>query len=257
MSNTTSSFPNVIDAGDCGLMVLFGDQLSDAINNAAHAFDQALQQQSWNGVDELIPSIRGVLVRFDPVRLSRLQLRSKLEDLLGQRDWLKAPANPDRKLWRLPAHYGEESGPDLESVATAMNLPVAEVIRQHSTTKTRVLMLGFTPGCAYLGSLPSMWDLPRLDYVKPEVPPGSLSVAVSQTVLFAISAPTGWQTIARTPFLSFSRSEAPYFHLSPGDEIVFEPIDRKEFDTLYSDSCLGKRIDGSVCNCGRQCFARK
>jgi len=242
MKDSISPFPKIVDAGDCGMMVLFGDQLSDAINNAAHAFDHALQKQKWNGVEESIPSIRGVLVRFDPVRLSRHLLHSNIENLLGQRDWLSAPANPERKLWRLPAHYGEVSGPDIESVAATMKLPVEEVVRQHSTTRTRVLMLGFTPGCAYLGSLPQIWDLPRLDYVKPEVPPGSLSVAVSQTVLFAISAPTGWQTIARTPFLSFSRNQAPYFHLSPGDEIVFEPIDRKEFEKLYSESCQGKRI---------------
>ncbi len=236
------TFPHIIDAGDSGVMVMFGDTISDSINNAAHAFDHALQQAGWAGVEELVPAIRGVLVKFDPLLLSRNQLRSRLESLLCQRDWLQAPANPDRKLWRLPAHYGEESGPDIDSVVAAMNLSLEEVIHQHSSTRTRVLMLGFMPGCAYLGSLPDHWDLPRLDYVKPEVPPGSLSVAVSQTVLFAVAAPTGWQTIARTPFLSFSRHQAPYFYLAPGDEILFEPIDRKEFESLYRESSRGKQI---------------
>ncbi|MBX2878691.1 MAG: allophanate hydrolase subunit 1 [Granulosicoccus sp.] len=242
MPTSPPIFPHIVDAGDSGMMVMFGDVISDSINNAAHAFDHALNQASWAGVEELIPAIRGVLVKFDPLQLSRNQLRTLLESLLGEQDWLKAPANPNRKLWRLPAHYGEESGPDIDSVAATMGISKYEVIRQHSTTRTRVLMLGFTPGCAYLGSLPSHWDLPRLDYVKPEVPPGSLSVAVSQTVLFAIAAPTGWQTIGRTPFLSFSRNQKPYFYLAPGDEILFAPIDHKEFLSLYKDSSQGKQI---------------
>ncbi|MBX2882228.1 MAG: allophanate hydrolase subunit 1 [Granulosicoccus sp.] len=239
---SNARFPELIDAGDSGLMVNFGDTLTEPINNAAHAFDSELRKQDWPGVSELIPSIRGVLVRHDPIQLPRNQLRSKLETVLASRDWLQTGPNPERKRWILPAYYGGDAGPDLASVANQMGLDETEVIAQHSQTLTRVLMLGFAPGCAYLGSLPENWDLPRLDYVKPEVPPGSLSVAVRQTVLFATTIPTGWQTIGRTPFLSFSKNQPPYFHLSPGDELLFDPIDERLFETLYQDSLSGKMI---------------
>ena len=155
---------------------------------------------------------------------------------------VRRPPNPDRKTWRLPAHYGDESGPDLDDVSAALGLAPEQVIAEHSNCPLRVLMLGFAPGCAYLGSLPTHWDLPRLDYVKPEVPAGSLSVAVRQTVLFATNIPTGWRTIARTPFLSFSRHTAPYFYLSPGDEITFEPVDQTTFENLAREVAKGKQI---------------
>jgi len=239
---TEQIFPTIVSAGDSGLMVLFGDTLDISINNAAHAYDAALRETAVSGVEEITPGIRSVLVQFDPLRTDVNAVQNTLESLLAQQDWLLAPANPDRKVWKLPAHYGEESGPDIENVAQLMNLPVDQVIEEHSEAKVRVLMLGFAPGCAYLGSLPPHWDLPRLDYVKPEVPPGSLSVAVRQTVLFATPLPTGWQTIARTPFLSFSRHRAPYFYLSPGDEVCFDPVDHHTFLQLAAEVAAGKTI---------------
>ena len=235
-------YPALIDAGDSGLMVLFGDSLDMSINNAVHGFDAALQQLPADGIEEIIPAIRGLLIRYDPLAIARDSLKDRLQLLLESRNWLNAEANPDRKIWKLPAHYGGESGPDLDSVAQTLGLSREKVITEHSTAIVRVLMLGFAPGCAYLGSLPAHWDLPRLDYVKPDVPPGSLSVAVRQTVLFATRIPTGWQTIARTPFLSFAPKKSPYFFLSPGDEITFTPIDHQEFLKLEKEVADGKTI---------------
>ena len=239
---TEQTYPALVHAGDSSILVLFGDTLDLAINNAAHAFDGAVQQQKWTEVEETIPGIRSVLIRYDPLRSRPEALQCKLENLLSQTEWLMAPPNPDRKVWKLPACYGGECGPDLENVAAAVNLTLDQTVKEHSQARVRVLMLGFAPGCAYLGSLPPRWDLPRLDYVKPDIPPGSLSVAVRQTVLFATPIPTGWQTIARTPFLSFSRHYAPYFYLGPGDEITFEPVDHKTFEELSAEVAIGKMI---------------
>ncbi|MGB5705679.1 MAG: allophanate hydrolase subunit 1 [Arenicellales bacterium] len=235
-------YPTVMQAGDSGVMVLFGDSLDMAINNAAHAFDAALRVQNWTGVEEVSPAIRSVLVRYDPLRIGADALKDKIIDLLSSRSWLKVEPDPNRRIWKLPAHYGEGSGPDIENVARQLGKSVEETIEEHSQSKLTVLMLGFAPGCAYLGSLPKRWDLPRLDFVKPEVPPGSLSVAVRQTVLFATPIPTGWQTIARTPFLSFSRCTEPFFYLAPGDEITFESIDFKTFKDLSREVQRGKKI---------------
>ncbi|MGI9317704.1 MAG: 5-oxoprolinase subunit B family protein [bacterium] len=235
-------FPIVTTAGDSGMMVLFGDSLDRAVNNATHAFDTTLRQQAWVGIEEVVPAIRGVLIRYDPLRIGATSLKEKLLKLISSRNWLEAEPDPDRRIWKLPAHYGDESGPDLSNVASALGKSVEEAIQEHSQTRLTVLMLGFAPGCAYLGSLPPSWDFPRLDFIKPEVPPGSLSVAVRQTVLFATPLPTGWQTIARTPFLSFSRCTEPFFQLAPGDEITFEPIDIQAFNTLASEVEKGKQI---------------
>ena len=235
-------YPAIVEAGDSGLMVLFGDTLEMSVNNAVHAFDAMFRSVSLAGVEEITPGIRGLMIRYDPLSISADALRDAINEKLTERNWLESPANPERKVWSLPAHYGDESGPDLDAVVTSLKLPRDEVIRQHSETAVRVLMLGFAPGCAYLGSLPAHWDLPRLDYVKPEVPAGSLSVAVRQTVLFATKIPTGWQTIARTPFRSFEPDRSPYFFLAPGDEVTFTPIDQREYLKLEKEVQAGKQI---------------
>lgn len=236
------AYPMIIDAGDSGAMVLFGDQLDMAINNAVHVFDARLRQQQFGWLSETVPAIHGLLVRYDPLRISAAHLHEQLENLLATENWLQAPPNRQRKIWRLPAHYGEQSGPDIENVATMLALSVQQVIAEHSQTRMRVLMLGFAPGCAYLGALPAHWDLPRLDQVKPEVPLGSLSVAVRQTVFFANAMPTGWHTIARTPFRAFTSKKAPYFHISAGDEISFLPVDYQQFQQLQKHADAGKTI---------------
>lgn len=236
------AFPQMLDAGDCGVLVLFGDTLDMAINNAAHAFDQSLGELEWPEVLEITPAIRGVLVRYDPIRVTADTMRERIQKLLDRRDWLAAGPVPGRRLWRLPVHYGEDSGPDIAGVAEAMGCDIDAVIEEHSSLPLRVLMLGFAPGCAYLGTLPERWDLPRLDHVKPQVPPGSISVAVRQSVLFATPIPTGWQTIGRTPFLSFSRHRPPYFFLAPGDEIRFTPIDADHFAELSAAAEAGAMI---------------
>lgn len=235
-------FPIVTTAGDSGMMVLFGDSLDKAVNNATHAFDTTLRQQAWVGIEEVVPAIRGVLIRYDPLQIGAMSLKEKLLKLISSRNWLKSEPDPNRRIWRLPAHYGGENGPDLEDVANLLGKSIEHTVEEHSQATLTILMLGFAPGCAYLGSLPPHWDLPRLDYVKPDVPAGSLSVAVRQTVLFATAIPTGWRTIARTPFLSFSKHMPPYFYLSPGDEVSFEPIDIKSFSKLSQEVERGKQI---------------
>ncbi len=240
MSDLT--FPRISDVSDCGLMVWFGNSLKTDINNASHVFSHAVNAQQWEGVQEVIPAIRGTLIRYHPLQISAAEIRERVTALLVSRDWLAAEPVASRRLWQLPVHYGGESGPDIECVAKALGCDVDSVIQEHSTLTLRVLMLGFAPGCAYLGTLPERWNLPRLNHVKPKVPAGSISVAVRQSVLFATPIPTGWQTIGRTPFLTFSRTQPPYFFLAPGDEVRFTPIHAERFAELSALVAAGERI---------------
>ena len=223
-------------------MVWFGDSLDPDINTATQAFDAALREAQWPEVEEITPGIRGLMLRYDPLQISSDDMCQRVMAHLSQQDWLRSEPFAGRRLWRLPVHYGDSSGPDIENVAKLLRCDVESLIREHCATRHKVLMLGFAPGCAYLGPLSENWDIPRLEHVKPEVPPGSLSVAVRQTVLFATPIPTGWRTIGRTPFLSFCRHQAPYFHLAPGDELQFEPVNQASYNALSRAVDRGESI---------------
>ena len=226
-------------AGECGLLVEFGDALDDRINNAVHAFDARLRREQISGISETAPTIRSVLVRFDPLETPPEILRTKLSEILQERDWLASPPPENRTLWRIPTLYGGAEGPDMSEVAELLSMSEDAAIEQHSSTRQRVYMLGFAPGFTYLGPLPEAWNLPRLTEVKPEIPPGSICVAVRQTVLCSTTIPTGWHLIARTPFRSFHVDRDPAFLLDAGDEVIFEAIDKSLYDRLSETASKG------------------
>lgn len=229
-------------AGECGLLVEFGDALDERINNAAHAFDARLRQAELAGISETAPTIRSVLVRFDPLEISPATLRSALSDILLERDWLASPPPDNRSLWRIPTLYGGPEGPDLDEVADLMSMGVDTAIEEHSTTRQRIYMLGFAPGFCYLGPLSDGWNLPRRTEVKPEIAPGSVCVAVRQTTLCSTTIPTGWHLIGRTPFRNFDVERDPAFLMEAGDEVIFEAVDRNLFDRLSDQAAAGALI---------------
>ncbi len=236
--------PVIRQAGEGGLLVEFGDTLDDRVNNAAQAFDRRLQEEPFAGLIETAPTIRSVLVRFDPLVIAPDEVRTRLSELYGERDWLDAGPPHNRSLWRVPVLYGGAHGPDLDSVADRLGMDPMAAVEAHASVRHRIYMLGFAPGFAYLGPLPEIWNLPRLTTIKPEIPPGSLCIAVRQTALCSTAIPTGWHWIGQTPFRSFSIERDPPFLVEPGDEMLFEPVD----DALYrrlSDAAANGRPVGS------------
>ena len=228
-------------AGDCALIVEFGDALDPVINNAAIAFNARLRDAAIEHVSETAATNRSVLINFDPLEVSPADLRKRLEDLLGEQDWLAAPPPPGRRRWRLPVIYGGEYGPDLAGIADAAGCGEQEIIAGHGATDQRVFMVGFAPGHLYTGLLPDMFALPRLQEIKPSVPPGSVSVAIRQSVVCSTTIPTGWRTIGRTPFRTFDLKRDPAFLIEAGDELRFEPVDEvayRKFDEVVAEGGL-------------------
>lgn len=213
--------------GDTGIIVVLGDELSIETNQRVHALDQALHDMQIDGVLEIVPALASLMVAFDPEVVDHTNL---IEQVAGT---LSAEPEPSGgRRWRIPAHYGGASGPDLAEVADRMGVSESTAVDEHADTNHLVMMLGFAPGLSYLGLLPERWNLPRLDTIKPMVPAGSISVAIRQSVFCATPIPTGWWTIARSPFLTF-RPHAPVpFLLRPGDVLTFEPITHRELESM-------------------------
>ncbi len=231
-----TQWPLFRPAGDSGLIVEFGNHLSEEISNAVLAFDSRLRSEAIAGVSETASTIRSVLVRYDPLEMPPDRLRGRLSELLAEQDWLSVGPPEGRSLWRIPALYGGEAGPDMEETARLLEASEHDLAEEHGAARQRVLMLGFAPGFAYLGGLPARWNIPRLPHVKPAVPPGSISVAVGQTSLCATVIPTGWRTIARTPFLNFDLKRDPVFPMEAGDEVQFEPIEEADYRRLAAQA---------------------
>lgn len=124
----------------------------------------------------------------------------------------------------IPVSYGGPDGPDLEAVAAHLGLAPAEVIQLHQQPLYRVLMLGFTAGFPYLGTVPPRLALPRRASPRVRVPAGSVAIAERFTGIYPRETPGGWHLIGRTEIPLFDPTHDPPARLKPGDFVRFRSV---------------------------------
>jgi KipI family sensor histidine kinase inhibitor len=188
----------------------------------------ASQQRIWglldrlNASDEVSEAIPGMnnitVVLKDPQRLAL----DGIEWL--QRWWEESEAViPTPRRIEIPVVYGGVAGPDLDAVARQNDLTPAQVVALHSSAEYIVYFLGFQPGFAYLGGLPDILATPRRAEPRLEVAAGSVGIGGSQTGIYPLATPGGWQIIGRTPLSLFNPDNASPTLLLPGDSVRFVP----------------------------------
>lgn len=235
-SEKNAAWPRVRTVGFDGLLVSFGDVLSEPANRAALAFRDAVERAGWTGVEETSTSLVSTYVRFDPLWQDHAQMQAALEALLTEQDWFAADLPRGRKLWRVPTVFGTDMAPQLEEAASAAGLTPDEAIALISETRVRVQTIGFAPGMPYLGELPPEWDIPRQTELTSQVPAGGLCVAIRQLVLFPVATPTGWRHIGQTGFRLFRPESDQPFVLRPGDEALFDPTTAEKLAAMKGDA---------------------
>lgn len=228
-------FPLIRTGGVDGLLVSFGDKLSEPANRAALAFRVAVEAEGWDAIEETSSTLVSCFIRFDPLRLPHAVVKAKVETLVKSRNWFDAALPTGRRFWRIPTVYGTELAPQLAQAAAAAGMSEAEAAISLSGARVRVQALGFAPGQPYLGELPEAWDIPRQSQLTERVPQGALVVAIRQFVLFGVSAPTGWQHVGQTAINLFQPKADEPILLRPGDEVQFVATDAESLNNMRSD----------------------
>ncbi|HSC81185.1 MAG TPA: carboxyltransferase domain-containing protein, partial [Chitinolyticbacter sp.] len=90
-----------------------------------------------------------------------------------------------------------------------------------SAPEYMVYCLGFLPGFAYLGGLDMRLKVPRRAEPRLRVPAGSVGLAGSQTGVYPLVSPGGWQLIGRSDIQLFDPYRETPGLLSPGDTVRF------------------------------------
>lgn len=236
-------WPRIRPAGLDGLLVSFGDRLSEPANRAALAFRAAVERAGWDGVEECSTSLVSVYLRLDPLAADPGTIRAQADALLAGRNWYDAPLPQGRRLWRIPTVYGTGLAPQLHEAAQEAGLGVDDAIAHLSGTRLRVQTIGFAPGQPYLGELPPEWDIPRQTALTDSVPVGALTVAIRQVVLFSVSTPTGWRHAGQTAIRLFRPESDTPFILRPGDEVLFPQVTPAELENMRADPDGGARAE--------------
>ena len=90
-------------------------------------------------------------------------------------------------------------------------------------------MIGFAPGFPYMGGMSEKIAAPRRESPRTVIPAGSVGIAGTQTGVYPIETPGGWQLIGRTPIKMFNLDEEDKSILKAGDIAKFYPISYKEY----------------------------
>jgi len=222
-----------LSCGDTAFTVEFGNEISPAINGQVMALHAAIGDAKaagqLAGVVETVPTMRSLMVTYDPLLTRRAELQPAIDALLAQ----GLTADAKGRTVTIPCCYdGEDFAPDLKDVAASTKKTPEQVIEAHLKSAFKVYVLGFMPGLAYIAGLDASLYLPRRSQPRVRVPRSSIAIAMDMTTIYPFESPGGWHLIGRTPLWMFDQRRAQPVFLAPGDSVTFERIDRKRFDHL-------------------------
>ncbi|MDC7788748.1 5-oxoprolinase subunit PxpB [Rhodoplanes sp. TEM] len=230
--------PRILTSGDTALVVEFGREVDRRVSALVLALTRRLEAAALDGVVELVPTFRSLMVHYDPLVLAPSDLAARLAALAAGLDAVEEPG----RLWRLPACYDPAVAPDMADVAAATGMTPAEIAAVHSAETYHVYMLGYLPGFPYMGDTPVPLRLPRRRDPRVKVPPGSIAIATAMTAVYAIESPGGWNLIGRTPALMWDLRRDPPALLAAGDKVRFEPVSLADYEALAASAAAGTLV---------------
>ena len=238
--------------GDCGIVVQFGSSIEQETHNKVQSLRMYLEQYPFPGIIEIVPAFVTIAVFYDPMKLTDPftgegwrngnggirspyeMICSIMERIVSELDQTTV-ATP--RIVDIPVCYGGDFGPDLADVASHNRLTVDEVIQIHSTQEYLVYMIGFAPGFPYLGGMSERIAAPRRDSPRLTIPEGTVGIGGSQTGIYPISTPGGWQLIGRTPLRLFRPEHQSPSLLKAGDIVRFYPIGLQQYEE-WKEDCI-------------------
>ena len=228
--------------GDSALLIRVAENFDDAPEDALSkvlAAKRGLEAAQIPGAIEIAPAYTTVGLFYNPVRVidagASVQnvfewIEQRIRRALSEMEEIQAN-RIEGSLVEIPVCYEAEFALDLEHVARHAGVHWKEVVDLHCAAEYRVHCVGFTPGFPFLGGLSRKLATPRRDVPRKEIPAGSVAIGGSQTGIYPIKSPGGWNVIGRTPLQLFDPQKNPPALLRAGDRVRFRSITRDEFET--------------------------
>ncbi|TCU12638.1 5-oxoprolinase subunit PxpB [Rhizobium sullae] len=235
-------FPRILACGDSALSVELSDTIDEAVSERVIALARNLADAPVNGVAELVPTYRSLMVFYDPETVRGHSLAMTLRQRL---DALVVGDNHVRRF-HVPVVYGGTVGMDLQELADMKELTVSQLIELHASAEYRVFMIGFAPGFAYLGGLPEILHTPRRATPRQRIEASAIGIGGKQASINSVPGPSGWRFLGRTPLRLFDPARAEPFLLKAGDRVTFRPVSEDEAETLDRAIAAGRMTGEAV-----------
>ena len=221
-----------IPSGDSAFIIKAGDSISEEVNQTVRKLLVRLESWKIEGITDFIPSFNELMICYDPAVTG---YRHLLDILRACGDDPGEVELPDSFTVDVPIVYGGDYGPDIQDVADHNYLLPEDIVKIHCSATYMIYMLGFTPGFCYLGGMDMRIATPRRETPRLKIPAGSVGIAGSQSGIYPIESPGGWQLIGKTPLQLFNPDKQPEFLFSAGDRIRFFPVTESEFERISEE----------------------
>lgn len=221
----------IYDIHDQALTIEFSTIISNASHFKVMQLHALINEQPFNGFIESVPAYSSLTIYFNEEILS-LEVKSYVIQLLEKNTDLfsSSTETTSSAIHIIPVCYDSSYGLDIVTVAEEKDLSVDEIITMHTSQTFRVYMIGFVPGFAYMGMLPSLLETKRKNVPRLEVPKGSVAIAGLQTGIYPATIPGGWNILGRTPINLFDKTKEPCSFLKTGDLVQFQSITKEAFE---------------------------
>ena len=188
------------------------------------ALFDALEADPIEGVTELVPAARTILVHFLPWVCPLPRLVAGIAARQGRQGQARQGT-----LVRIPVRY---DGEDLAEMADHLGLSVEELVRRHAASVWQVAFTGFAPGFAYLSGGDPVFNVPRRASPRTRIPAGSVGLAGTFSAVYPRATPGGWQLIGTTDVPMWDLARTPPALLQPGQRVQFVDVATEEGEAL-------------------------
>ncbi len=223
---------------ESALLVYIGESIDEATAEVVSLVAIALQDHLGELIIDLVPSYTSILINYDCDQLDSLAITHRVIQLIDSLQYQPLSTGHDSKVIQLPVYYGTEVALDAAELCAMHQLSFEQIVELHTSRCYRVYAIGFSPGFAYLGNLDARIASPRKATPRLKVPAGSVGLADSQTAIYPLTSPGGWQIIGRSPAKMIDWHANPPTPVAVGDFVQFVSIGRDEF------LALGGQLDG-------------
>jgi KipI family sensor histidine kinase inhibitor len=197
----------LLPCGDTGLLV----ELADL--DAVLALYAELVEDPPDGVVDLVPASRTLMLRIDPARTDPARVGRALQDVEP-----RPGTRPDAGRVEVPVSY---DGEDLAEVGRLTGLGERGVVEAHTAQEWTVAFCGFSPGFGYLVGTDDRLNVPRRTVPRTRVPARAVALAGEFTGVYPRESPGGWQLIGHTTVQPWDLERDPPALLVPGVRVRF------------------------------------
>ena len=187
---------------------------------------------------DVVATYDHLFVDFDPGLGDHDDVQARLQELYADLGDRGATTFEDGRTFEVPVLFGGEAGPDLEDVARELDLTPEALVERLTAIPWRLRFVASPVGTPFTDR--EDWDVtvPRVPVPRVAVPPGSVALSGSQSIIYPVRSPGGWRLVGQTPLrlVSTDPDSGRLVAYRAGDRLRYVPVDPDRFAELERES---------------------